>query len=106
MPRTFAVGQLIILFAIQVALGLAVGGLRLGLYRMTRDRYLAYWADTWLATSALSLVIVAAMSLGSQGTRGFAFGLSGVIIAYVRPPMLALAALSLAKRPPSNTHKW
>ncbi len=101
MPRFAEIGHLITVAIIQAGLGLAVGALLASLYRLTRRRYLHYWALAWLVLSARSVTGSLGLLLGMNEAAGRAFSLLSVFVGYLQAPALGLAASSLETGEPT-----
>ena len=95
MPRFAETGHLIAVGIIQAGLGLAVGALLASLYRLTRQRYLAYWSLAWIVLSVRSVAGSTGLLLGVDDVAGRAFGLVATFVGYLQAPALGLAASSL-----------
>ncbi|HXK11211.1 MAG TPA: ATP-binding protein [Vicinamibacteria bacterium] len=103
MPRFAEAGHLIAVGIVQAGLGLAVGALLASLFRLTRQRYLAYWSLAWIVLSVRSAAGTTGLLLGLDQVAGRAFGVLGVFVEYLQAPALALAASSLRSREPGPT---
>ena len=102
LPRFAEVGHLITVGAIQAGLALVVGAFLVRLYQTSRERYLAYWALEWLVMSAMSTIGVLAL-LADPGTpRGLVLGVIAVLVGYMQPTALGLAAMSLSTPGPGR----
>jgi PAS domain S-box-containing protein len=104
-PRFAETPQLITVALIQVGLGLAVGALLASIHRLTRQRYLAYWALAWIVLALSSLTGSVALALDVDETVGLAFSALSVFLRYLQAPALALAASSLAREPSPSTRR-
>ncbi|HEX9185844.1 MAG TPA: ATP-binding protein [Vicinamibacteria bacterium] len=105
MPRFAQTDQLITVGLIQAGLGLAVGALLWSLHRLTRQRYLTYWALAWIVLALRSLTGSAGLALDVSEAVGRAFSAVSVFLGYLQAPALALAASSIAKEPSPSVRR-
>ena len=102
MPTFAEVGHLITVGSIQAGLALVVGAFLVRLYQMSRERYLAYWALEWLVMSAMSTIGVLALLADPRTPSGLVLGVIAVLVGYMQPTALGLAAMSLSSRGPGR----
>jgi two-component system, LuxR family, sensor kinase FixL len=95
-PSFAEFGHLVTVGTLQAGLGLAVWGVLWRLYRMSHERYLMFWALEWLVMSAMSAIGVVSLLIGTDNVAGLALGLVAVLVGYLQPTALGLAAMSLA----------
>jgi two-component system, LuxR family, sensor kinase FixL len=100
-PRFAETGHLILVGIIQAGLGLVVGALLASLYRLTRHRYLHYWALAWLVLSARSVTGSLGLLFDVSEVAGRALSLLSVFLGYLQAPALGLAASSLETGEPT-----